>query len=359
MKNFDLPKITFGIIVVNGEPFTRYCLRSLYPYAHEIIVVEGGHEDAKSVCTPDGHSVDGTLEELYKFKREEDPQNKLTIVTRNGFWPKTDELGRHRTPQSRAYAERATGDYLWQIDIDEFYKDEDMQAIIEILTADPSITAVTFPTRNFWGDTIYKIDGWNLRRGAVNFHRLFKWGKGFQYVTHEPPTINNEKGIDLRSIHWITGNQMKRRGIYMYHYPFLFPWQVKQKTLIYKDEKPELCADILEWANNNYYKITNPFNIERHYWYPSWLEYYRGSHPKEVLNMMNDVRSGKITIDLRENSDVEKILGERFYTVKTTFMKVKNIWNIKYKYYKFQFSRIKNIPGRIKRNINRLTTHFF
>ncbi len=358
MKNIDLPKITFGIIVVNGEPFTRYCLRSLYPYAHEIIVVEGGHEDAKSVCTPDGHSVDGTLEELYKFKREEDPQNKLTIVTRNGFWPKTDELGRHRTPQSRAYAERATGDYLWQIDIDEFYKDEDMQAIIEILTADSSITAVTFPTRNFWGDTIYKIDGWNLRRGAVNFHRLFKWGKGFQYVTHEPPTINNENGIDLRSIHWITGNQMKRKGIYMYHYPLLFPWQVKQKTLIYKDEKPELCADILEWANNNYYKITNPFNIERHYWYPSWLEYYRGRHPKEVINMMKDIRSGKITIDLRENSDVEKILGDRFYTVKTTFMKVKNIWNIKYKYYKFQFSRIKNIPGRIKRNMNRLTTHF-
>ncbi len=40
-----MPKVTFGIIVLNGEPFTRYCLRSLYPFAHEIIVVEGGHED--------------------------------------------------------------------------------------------------------------------------------------------------------------------------------------------------------------------------------------------------------------------------------------------------------------------------
>ena len=47
--------MTFGIIVLNGEPFTRYCLRSLYPYAHEIIVVEGGHEDTRSVATPDGH----------------------------------------------------------------------------------------------------------------------------------------------------------------------------------------------------------------------------------------------------------------------------------------------------------------
>ena len=33
----------------------------------------------------------------------------------NGFWPgEKDE-------QSRAYAARATGDYLWQVDVDEFY----------------------------------------------------------------------------------------------------------------------------------------------------------------------------------------------------------------------------------------------
>ena len=36
-------KITFGIIVLNGEPFTRYCIRALYPHAHEIIVAEGAH----------------------------------------------------------------------------------------------------------------------------------------------------------------------------------------------------------------------------------------------------------------------------------------------------------------------------
>ena len=64
MKNLDLPKITFGIIVLNGEPFTRYCLRALYPFAHEILVVEG----AAPVATPDGRSTGGTLETLYRFK---------------------------------------------------------------------------------------------------------------------------------------------------------------------------------------------------------------------------------------------------------------------------------------------------
>mgnify|MGYP006932098584 CR=1 FL=1 len=50
------PKITFGIIVLNGEPFTRYCIRALYPHAHQIIVVEGALEKARSIATPDGHS---------------------------------------------------------------------------------------------------------------------------------------------------------------------------------------------------------------------------------------------------------------------------------------------------------------
>jgi hypothetical protein len=99
------PKVTFGIIVLNGEPFTRYCLRSLYPFAHEIIVVEGGHENALDVSTPDGHSTDATLETLYRFKAEEDPEDKVQIVVRDGPWPQRDELGNSKTTRS---ARRAT-----------------------------------------------------------------------------------------------------------------------------------------------------------------------------------------------------------------------------------------------------------
>ena len=174
------PRITFGIIVLNGEPFTRYCLRSLYPFAHQIVVVEGGHEDTRVVATADGHSVDGTLETLHRFKAEEDPADKVEIVTRDGFWPKTDEMGRHRTVQSRAYAERATGDYLWQVDIDEFYRPQDMNTVIEMLRARPSVTSASFRTRTFWGRPQYVADCWELRRGARDYHRLFKWGEGYR-----------------------------------------------------------------------------------------------------------------------------------------------------------------------------------
>ena len=164
------PRISFGIIVLNGEPFTRYCLRSLYPYAHEIIVVEGAAPGAAGVATPDGHSTDGTLEVLRQFKEEEDPENKLQIVVREGYWSEKDEM-------SQAYAERATGDYLWQVDVDEFYKAADIETILSMLRDDPSITSISFRMINFWGGFDYICDGWYLKIGGEIFHRLFKWGQ--------------------------------------------------------------------------------------------------------------------------------------------------------------------------------------
>jgi len=348
MTTSEFPKITFGIIVLNGEPFTRYCLRSLYQFAHEIIVVEGGHEDAKSVCTPDGHSIDGTLEALHKFKKEEDPENKVTIVTRGGFWPKKDELGRNRTPQSRAYAERATGDYLWQIDIDEFYEEDDMMRILKMLKEDPSITAVTFPTYTFWGDIQYESDSWALRRGAKYYHRLFKWSKGYKYLTHEPPTVIDENGTDLREKKWLSGKIMNRKNIYMFHYSLLFPWQVEQKTRVYNDEDKNYRG-IVDWAENNYFKLNNPYRVHNLFRLPSWLLRYKGKHPKQIKLMMQDIRDGKLNIKVRKNDDVESLLNS--FNYKLNRFLLASVEPIDFWWQKFIFNagRVKNIPGKIRK----------
>ena len=345
MVNNNFPKITFGIIVLNGEPFTRYCLRSLYPFAYEIIVVEGGHIDTKSVTTPDGHSVDGTLETLYKFKKEEDPENKLTIITRNGFWPKKDELGNDRTPQCRAYAERATGDYLWQVDIDEFYKAEDMMKIARFITENPEITAITFPTHTFWGDIGYTADSVHLRRGAMYYHRLFKWSQKYRYLTHEPPTVIDENGINLRKKHWISGEKMKRKDIYMFHYSLLFPWQVEQKVKVYKDEKPEFYSEIIHWADNNYFRLGNPYRVHNVYSFPSWLIRFRGEHPVQIVNMMKDISDGKIAVKLRRTDDVESIIDSTSYKMGIIRIRIE----APLKQLVYQLSRVKNIPNRIRK----------
>lgn len=345
-----LPKITFGIIVLNGEPFIRYCLRSIYPFAYEIIVVEGGHEDAKSACTPDGHSMDTTLQTLYKFKNEEDPENKLTIVTREGFWPKKDELGRDRTPQSRAYAERATGDYLWQIDIDEFYRKDDMLSIIKMLNNNPSISAISFKQKSFWGDIHYLSESYAILRNKGGWNRIFKWDKGYKYVTHEPPTVIDNDGIDLHKKNWITGEKMKRKGIYMYHYCLLFPWQVRQKSSVYQDEKPDGYQEMINWAENNYFKLSNPYRVHNIYTVPSWLERFKGSHPEQVICMMEDIRAGKIKAELRRTDDIEHLLKSKKYRFRIILLKVGNpIEQIL-----TQLIRVKNIPNRIRKIVRKL-----
>jgi glycosyltransferase involved in cell wall biosynthesis len=316
-RSEPMPKVTFGIIVLNGEPFVRYCLRSLYHFAHEIIVVEGGHEDTRVVATPDGHSIDGTLDALRQFCAEEDPQGKVTVVTRDGFWPKKDELGRARTPQSRAYAERATGDYLWQIDIDEFYRPEDVREVFELLLDRPTISAVSFNVRQFWGSLDFEIDGWKWRRGGETFHRLFKWGEGYHYVTHEPPTVVDGSGRDMRALEWVSGKELARRGIYLFHYSHLFPSQVDQKTKIYQLEKPRWCADIVEWADTSYFHLGHPFHLERHYELPSWLRRYRGDHPPEAVRMMEDIEAGRVEEKLRPMEDAERLVSSFWYSLGT------------------------------------------
>jgi glycosyltransferase involved in cell wall biosynthesis len=309
------PRVSFGIIVLNGEPFVRYCLRALYPYAHEIIVVEGGHEDARAVMTADGHSIDGTLEALAEFQEGEDPEGKVTIVTRDGPWPKLDELGRCRTAQSRAYAERATGDYLWQVDIDEFYQPEAMSRVLDLLQKRPEVTAVSFQQRTFWGSTEYWADSWALRRGAGEYHRLFKWGPGFKYLTHEPPTVLDAAGTDSREVVWVRGDEMLKIGVELYHYSLLLPSQVQQKCRVYAEEKPEACSRILEWADASYTRLERPYRVHNLYEFPSWLRRYRGTHPPQIVQMMRDIETGAIAECLRDMSDADQLVHSLRYGI--------------------------------------------
>ena len=311
----DGPRVSFGVIVLNGEPFTRYCLRSLYPFAHEIIVVEGGHEDTRAVATPDGHSIDGTLETLNSFIAEEDPENKVRLVTRDGFWPKRDQFGRNRTAQSQAYAELATGDYLWQVDIDEFYRPEDMRAVLDLLDSGSGPTHISFKPLNFFGDIGYLMDGWEWMGRGFGVRRVFEWGAGYRYVTHEPPTVQDAAGRDVASFRPCSAEALAQQGIYLYHYCQLFPWQVRQKALVYRDEQPEELRDSVKWAEDSYFRLKRPFHVERHYREASWLRRFSGAHPPEVLKMMHDIRSGGLPVELRQTQDIERLLNRWWYPI--------------------------------------------
>lgn len=319
----SMPRITFGMIVLNGEPFISYNLRSLYPFAHQIVVVEGACPSAAKVATVDGHSRDGTLDTIRRYKDEEDPANKLVIVTAeleghsDGFWTEKDEM-------SQAYASRATGNYLWQVDSDEFYKPEDMCSILEMLKCDPSISEVSFRTLTFWGGLKFRVDGILLRLGDQDFHRLFSWKPGYRYLTHRPPTVVDEHGKNIINFKSISAEQLAKREILLYHYEYLFPIQVQNKAEYYS--KAPHCKGLRpneHWVETCYMSLHKPFRVHNIYRWLSWLERFSGSHPPIIVKMVDDVSVGKFPfISKRHTSDIDILLNSKRYALGINLLKI-------------------------------------
>jgi hypothetical protein len=281
--------------------------------------VEGACPGAAAVATEDGHSKDETLSVLKDFKKQEDFDDKVIIVTAeqeghsNGFWIEKDEM-------SQAYAKRATGNYLWQVDHDEFYKHEDLNTICELLEKQPDITSMNFRTLNFWGSLRHKVDGMWLRCGDHDFQRLFAWGPGFQYATHRPPTVIDNQGRNQKDIKHVSATIMAREGIYLYHYEYLFPFQVKNKTIYYSN-RCQGSRHSLDWFNDCYMNLSKPFKVHNIMRWLSWLEVYAGIHPHQVENMMNEVSNNYKWITVRRTDDLDILTKNIWYNFSILMLK--------------------------------------
>jgi hypothetical protein len=318
-----MPRITFGIITLNGLPWLAYNLRALYPFAHQIIVVEGAVRTAAGLARADGHSQDGTYEFLRRFQQEEDPARKVTIVTAgdedfaDGFWPEKDEM-------SQAYARRAAGDWLWQVDGDEFYMAGDMQAVCDLLDAQPDISAVSFPYREFWGsfEVIQRGEWYDYEHPA--FHRLFRWRPGYTYATHRPPTVLDERGRDLRLGRWLDHRAMRARGVWLYHYSYVLPKQAEQKVGYYANaEWTDAFRDNARWLEEKYHGLKDPLFIgEKGRWTWQWLERYRGPHPAAIGQLRADLAGGTLGEPLRRSDDLKRLLASPGYALGRLFARL-------------------------------------
>jgi hypothetical protein len=315
--------ISFGIIALNAQPFLEYNLRALYPFAHQLLVVEGATEAARSLATEDGHSKDGTLKMLKEFRATQDSKHKLSVITaqdegfENGFWPEKDQM-------SHAYAKRATGDWLWQVDSDEFYIHEDLQAVCQLLERNPQITAVSFPYLEFFGGFDYVITGkWHLIEHP-RFHRLFRWASGYSYAKHRPPTVVDENGIDLRKRNWLKNPRNGNKKISLFHYSYVFPKQALQKVGYYSNVAwTDAFRKNRMWFEESYMALEKPLFLgERGKWIFQWLERFRGKHPSIIEQLRDDIREGRVKEPLRQTEDLENLLKSPIYWLITRMLRV-------------------------------------
>lgn len=289
-------KLSFCMIVVNGEPFIKYNLDSLYPHAHEIIIVEGAVKKYKHAATPDGHSIDDTVNVIREYP---DPDKKIKLIQRHGFWSEKVEM-------SNAYMEICTGDYVWQVDVDEFYKSEDIEKIRCFLTENTRVTRLDLQTINFSHGFESIMKGASYSFGADKFRRIFKFKPGFRFLTHRPPKVINNDGKICSDSNVVSAEELvDRLGVYMYHYSYIFEKSVKSKAHYYSQmDWGRGCEEGTKWAEKVWANLTNPLRVHLIDFPPSWIVKFQGEHPVAVQQLIGD-------LDYRENPIVADYLQDR------------------------------------------------
>ncbi len=221
-------KITFGMIVLNGDQVLEETLASVYPYAHQILIAEG----PVSYWQQQGYttSADGTNDILNNFP---DPDNKIKIV-HSQYTEKDDQCNAYMQ-----FLDDET-DYIWNLDCDEVFKPEDIETVISLLEKE-RYTSVGFKSITFYGGFDHYLSG--FEEGA-EFIRIRKVYPGSYWQTHRPPTIAHKIDNPWPEKHLNFNDLADNYGVRMYHYSYVFPDQVYNKIKYYKEYlSKENCID--------------------------------------------------------------------------------------------------------------------
>lgn len=225
---------------------------------------------------------------------------------------------------SAAYAKRVTGDWLWQVDSDEFYKSEDLKRIAAILDARPDLPGLSFAFEEFWGGFDYVASGsWYLHEFS-EVPRVFRWRSGYSYISHRPPTVADEHGRPLERKRFLGGQELKKQGIVMYHYSYVLPKQARQKVGYYSNvEWTDVFRANNKWLQESYFGLSQPMFLSERGW-PTlqWLERFAGTHSEAILALIDDITAGRIQVELRSKDDIEDLLNSRLYSFQKIIARV-------------------------------------
>lgn len=291
----EFVKITFGMIVLNGNQVLKQVLESVYPYAHQILVAEGpvNYWQQKGVFT----STDGTNEILDNFP---DPDNKLKVI--HSQYQEKDQQCNAYIP----YMKEDT-DYLWNLDCDEVFKPDDVCKLMEVLEKE-KYTSVGFKSCTFYGGFTHVMGGFEEN---AEFIRIKKVYPGSYWATHRPPTIAHKIENPMPEKHLNFNFLNEHYGIKMYHYSYTFPYQVYNKLKYYREfVNTYNCIDnyfenvYLPWVlgdENQKSKIEEIYNGVHEFKNreSARTRMFDGQHPEVILKDM-EVLKNKFNIQLEE-----------------------------------------------------------
>jgi hypothetical protein len=257
--------IVFNVIDILPKNMFELNIQNMYEYVDEIIIVEGatkskGKFDGDTTnFTKNGRSSDGTIDMLKEMEKKYD---KVKIIIGDGFWD-------GKTSMCNAISNIATGDYLWQLDSDEFYKKSDIVKIKKLLEEEKP-DSIHFFANHFFGGFDYCIDERSNKWGNnTPWKRIFRHKKGCSYwISHEPPNyVCGDLLCDNGKI--INRYKTLEMGIKMFHYSYVIYEQVVFKQKFFR--------------NSSYIPLWNKFKDDKNTLiFGSKVNKFIGKHPKII-----------------------------------------------------------------------------
>ena len=183
------PRIVACYITKNEEEYLGESIKSIYPLVSKIIVV-------------DNNSTDKTLE-ILKNMQFNDPQNKITVISRDF---------QNKTEQRNTYCGMLQGfDYCWVIDSDEVFDNENLRKVEHLIFSNPQIPSFCFNFHDFWQDLAHVSKGvWQTFTGRKSLINLNICGK-IKYNIHTLPVTINDEDIPF----------VFAQDIYFFHYSYV------------------------------------------------------------------------------------------------------------------------------------------
>src|SRR4030095_8595223 len=99
----------------------------------------------------------------------------------------------------------------------------------------------------------------------------------------------NQIGQDLSKLRWMTLDRIASKSVRLYHYSLLFPKQVMEKCEYYRNVDWTSRKEAVDWANEVFVQLKQPYRVHNVYQYPGWLDRFHGKHPAQIEELKKDL----------------------------------------------------------------------
>lgn len=207
------PQIVQCIQACNEEKLIEACMLQVYDKVDRIVVIEGAVQNkvAAGQATPDGHSLDRTVEIIKDVKANKDPDNKIIFVQIDRPWQSLEEL------KNSFFQYMRDGDWMLITDADEFIHPEVVDDLRSAISVEPYATEfVPAGFYHFWRDA------WHMRKPDGDWgqqhQRFIRFQPGLNYANH--PVARDANGICTYFDPRYLGRRFVLPSFVVYHYSY-------------------------------------------------------------------------------------------------------------------------------------------